>query len=84
MPYNIGDEDFVVPLYNCTMNEHVHITMVTFAVSKIRNLYDGIATWEDYAECLQQFYLANEVANDKKVPALLSLIGPKTYGLRKT
>lgn len=41
--------------------------MATFAIGKIGNFDDGVETWEDYAERLQQYYLANEVANDKKV-----------------
>lgn len=53
--------------------------MATFAIGKIGNFDDGVETLGDYAEHLQKYYLANEVANDKKVPALLSLIGPKTY-----
>lgn len=36
---------------------------------------------ESWTERLEQYFIVNKVANDKKVPALLSLMGPKTYGL---
>lgn len=58
--------------------------MATFAIGKIRNYDDGFETWKDYAEHLQQYYLSNVVANDKKVQALPSQVGPKTYALVKT
>lgn len=80
--YNIGNEDFVVSLYN--ENEPVHITMATFVIGTIGHFEDGVEMWDDYGWLLQQYYLANEVVNDKKVLALLSLMGPKTYELLQT
>ena len=38
-------------------------------------------TWDTYAERLEQYFLANDIAPDKQVPALLSLMGGKTYTL---
>ena len=39
--------------------------------------------WHTYVERLDQYLEANNI-NDKKVPAFISLIGPKTYGLLKS
>lgn len=38
---------------------------------------DSIETWTSYVERLEQYFKANKVENDMKVPALLSLIGGK-------
>jgi hypothetical protein len=57
--------------------------MATFAIGTIGNFDDGIETWEAYAERLQQYFIANGIANEINVPALLSLIGPKTCALLK-
>ena len=38
--------------------------------------------WHTYVERLDQYFEANNI-KDKKVPAFISLIGPKTYGLLK-
>lgn len=44
--------------------------------------FDGAnETWQSYKERLDQFFLANDVKNEKKVPVLLSVIGGKTYTL---
>ncbi|XP_071963879.1 uncharacterized protein [Antedon mediterranea] len=46
--------------------------------------YDGEAEdWASYVERLEAYFMANGVDDDKRVPTLLSLIGPKTYGLLK-
>lgn len=37
--------------------------------------------WATYIERLEQYFIANNIADNKRVPALLSLIGPKTYSL---
>ena len=34
-----------------------------------------------YKERLTQFFVANEVKNERKVAVFLSVIGPKTYGI---
>lgn len=50
-------------------------------IGKIDIYEQSSESWTCYQERLDQYFVANEVANDKKVPALLSLIGPKTYGV---
>lgn len=50
-------------------------------IGKIDPFDDSIETWTSYVERLEQYFKANKVENDMKVPALLSLIGGKTYSL---
>lgn len=52
-------------------------------IGKIEQFDDSVESWESYEERLQAFFLANAIDNAHKVPALISLIGPKTYTLLK-
>ena len=46
--------------------------------------FDGTEEdWPTYIERLEQYFDVNSIPAAKKVPALISLIGPKTYGLLK-
>ena len=46
--------------------------------------YDpDLEIWDNYAERLDNYFDINEISNDKRVAALLSLIGPNTYKLLK-
>lgn len=47
------------------------------------NEYKESEDWDLYKERLVQFYIVNDIEDDKMVPALLSLVGPKTYLLLK-
>ena len=40
-------------------------------------------SWESYIERLEQYFELNNMAAEKKVPALLTFIGPKVYQLLK-
>ncbi|XP_056132888.1 uncharacterized protein K02A2.6-like, partial [Lampris incognitus] len=40
--------------------------------------------WAAYIERFENYILANEIRDAKKVPVLLSVIGPKTYGLLRS
>ena len=54
---------------------------MAFQIGKI-DCYDAnTESWLCYKERLDQFFVANDVADDKKVPALLSLIGSSSYRL---
>jgi hypothetical protein len=47
--------------------------------------FDGnIETWSTYVERAELYFRVNGIKTDKKVPAILSLIGADTYGLLKT
>jgi hypothetical protein len=37
----------------------------------------GLETWTSYTERLEQYFEVNAIAEDKKVPALLTLLGGK-------
>ena len=50
-------------------------------IGKIGVFDETQETWERYVERVQQFFAANDVNDDHKVPTLLSLIGSKTYSL---
>jgi len=40
-------------------------------------------SWESYIERLEQYFTLNGTTNKKKVSALLTFMGPKTYQLLK-
>ena len=48
-------------------------------IGKIESFDDTKENWETYVERVEQFFLANDIDDDHKVPTLLSLIGGKTY-----
>ena len=55
--------------------------MATGYIGKIEPFDDSVESWSSYTERLEQYFAVNDVENDKKVPALLTLLGGKTYGL---
>ena len=48
-------------------------------IGKIESFDDTKENWETYVERVEQFFLANDIDDDHKVPTLVSLIGGKTY-----
>ena len=50
-------------------------------IGKIEPFDEGQETWTTYQERLEEYFAVNEIANDKKVSALLTLLGGKTYSL---
>ncbi|KAK3107500.1 hypothetical protein FSP39_015888 [Pinctada imbricata] len=52
-------------------------------IGKIGTYDDSVESWESYEERLQAFMTANDIDDEHKVPALISVIGPKTYTLLK-
>ena len=53
-------------------------------IGKINPYDDGLEDWGSYVERADQYFTVNEMSNEKKVPAILSLMGPKTYALLKS
>ena len=50
------------------------------AHGKLEQLHMGKEGWESYKECLQQYFLANDIAEaDKQRAILLSACGQSTY-----
>ncbi|XP_033733598.1 uncharacterized protein K02A2.6-like [Pecten maximus] len=54
---------------------------MTGKVGRIDTFDESIERWEAYKERLDQYFIANTIKEEKQVPALLSLIGGRTYGL---
>jgi len=54
---------------------------MSLAIGKIEPFDDGLEDWPTYVERVEQYFVANNVADDKRVASLLSLIGSRTYGL---
>ncbi|XP_061196632.1 uncharacterized protein K02A2.6-like [Saccostrea echinata] len=55
--------------------------MATGRIGRVDVFDPAIETWTTFEERLDNFFTANAVDDNKKVPALLSLVGPKTYAL---
>ena len=41
----------------------------------------GVKDWDQYTERLEQYSIANEIAAEKNVAVLLTMVGAKTYSL---
>lgn len=54
--------------------------MATGYFGKIEPFDDSVKSWNFYVERLEQYFTVNEIDDEKKVPASLTL-GGKTYGL---
>lgn len=52
-------------------------------IGKVGPFDEAVETWESYTDRLGQYFIANDVHNDLKVPSLLSIIGPRHYTLLK-
>lgn len=51
------------------------------SVGRLEPFDEHIETWDSYSERLEQYFIANEIKPETKVPALLSVIGGRTYGI---
>ena len=51
------------------------------SIGRIDCFDNGVETWTSYSERLENYFVCNDVQNEKRVPALLTLIGGKTYQL---
>ena len=45
---------------------------------------ESLESFQNYKERLDAYFIANDTEDDKKSPILLSVIGPKTYGVLKS
>jgi len=57
---------------------------MAMSIGKIEPFDDSCENWVTYVERVEQYFITNDVDTDKRVPALLSLIGSKTYGLLRS
>ena len=53
-------------------------------IGKIDTFDADAEDWPSYIERTEQFFLANEIKEEKKAPVLLSAIGPRTYRLLRS
>ena len=56
---------------------------VTMSEKCISQFNSDEESWESYIERLEQYFVLHGTANDEKVSALLTFMGPKTYQLLK-
>ena len=57
---------------------------MTQIIGKIDCFDETVETWPIYIEKLDQYFAVNEIAEEKNLAALLSLMGPETYSLLRT
>lgn len=50
-------------------------------IGKIGEFNENTESFANYVERLEQFFMANEVKDEKKVAVFLSIIDPTTYGI---
>ena len=58
--------------------------MIAGFICKIDAFEESAEDWSTYIERVDQYFIANDVNGDKKVPTLLSLMGSKTYSLLRS
>ena len=54
------------------------------SIGKLEEFDERRGDWTAYIERVEQYFLANDVDDEKKVPVLLTVIGGKTYSLLRT
>ena len=54
------------------------------SIGKLEEFDETCGNWSAYIERVEQYFLANDVDDEKKVPVLLTVIGGKTYSLLQT
>ena len=54
------------------------------SIGKLEEFDETRNDWTAYIVRVEQYFLANDVADDKRVPVLLTVIGGKTYSLLRT
>lgn len=55
--------------------------MANFAIGNIGEFNEFTETWKSFTERVKQYFAANEIADDRKLLALLAMMGGKTYSL---
>ncbi len=59
-------------------------TMATGRIGVLDSFDSNVESWECYYERFEQYAKVNKLEEEDVVPCLLSLMGPKTYGLLRT
>ena len=71
----------VHPQYHPAKTDNCYIVKMAFQIGKIDCFDANPETRTCYQERLHQYFVVNDVVDEKKVPALLSLIGSCAYRL---
>ncbi len=50
-------------------------------IGRIESFDEAVEPWTSYVERLEQYFEVNNISQDKKVPALLTQLGGKSYNL---
>ena len=58
--------------------------MASGFIGKIDPFDNSEESWPSYIERAEQFFLVNDIANEKKAPILLTTMGSKTYSLLRS
>ena len=74
----------LAPRHHILVTRDGIMATATHAVGRIGEYDPQSKSIMTYLERLALYTEANGVANDKKVAVLLTVIGPKTYGIRKS
>ena len=51
------------------------------AIGRVEPFRIGADDWDQYTEKLEQYFIANEIPDERKVSVLITVIGPETYRL---
>ncbi|KAL9954326.1 hypothetical protein ACROYT_G041847 [Oculina patagonica] len=72
----IGDEDL-----DPTQQPEKIRAFATMPIGKIEAFDETNDDWNAYVERIEQYFIANEIKEEKQMAVILSLMGNKTYGL---
>ena len=53
-------------------------------IGTINAFDESVEDFESYCTRMELFFKANDLTEDKKVPAFLTLVGPKVYALARS
>ena len=71
----IGDEDL-----DPMQQPEKFRAFATMSIGKIEAFDETNDNWNAYVERIEQYFIANEIKDNKQVAVMLSLMGNKTYG----
>ena len=55
--------------------------MASGTIGRVEPFQLGVEDWDQYTERLEQYFVCNEIPNEKKVAVLITIVGTETYGL---
>ena len=55
--------------------------MASGTIGQVEPFQLGVEDWDQYTERLEQYFVCNEIPNEKKVAVLITIVRTETYGL---